>query len=121
MDRQHIFRRDVTREYPMLVRGEGAYVWDDAGTRYLDATSGISVSCIGHGRERVAEALRRQAMTLAYATSGYFANEPAMLLAEHISHYTPGDLNNLFFTNSGSSATETAIKLARRYHLARGN
>ncbi len=121
MDRRHIFRRDVTREYPVLVRGEGAYVWDDAGTRYLDATSGISVSCIGHGRERVAEALRRQAMTLAYATSGYFANEPAMLLAEHISHYTPGDLNNLFFTNSGSSATETAIKLARRYHLARGN
>ena len=117
----HLFRRDVTRDYPVLVRGEGVYVWDDAGNRYLDSTSGISVSCIGHGRERVAEALRRQAMSLSYVTSGCFANEPSMRLAERISRHTPGDLNNLFFVTGGSEATETAIKLARRYHLARGN
>jgi adenosylmethionine-8-amino-7-oxononanoate aminotransferase len=120
MDEGHIFRRDMARPYPLLVRGAGAYVWDDAGHRYLDATAGISVSCTGHGRERVAEALRRQAMTLAYTTSGYFRNAPALQLPERISQLTPGDLNNLFFTTGGSQAVETAIKLARRYHLERG-
>ncbi len=120
MSSGHIFQRDLTRHYPMLVRGEGVYVWDDQGRRYLDSTSGISVSCIGHGRERVAEALRRQAMTLAYTTSGYFTNQPAEALAEQISRLAPGDLNNVFFTTGGSESVETAIKLARRYHLERG-
>lgn len=121
MGEGRILRRDLARDYPVLVRGEGVYVWDEAGRRYLDATSGISVSCVGHGNARVAEALRRQAMTLAYATSGYFANVPAMRLAERIGRLTPGDLHHLFFTTGGSEAVETAIKLARRYHLARGN
>lgn len=117
----HIFRRDMARHYPLLVRGDGAYVWDDAGRRYLDATSGISVSCIGHGRARVADALRRQAVTLAYATSGYFTNRPAEELAEQVSRLAPGDLNSVIFTTGGSESVETALKLARRYHLERGH
>lgn len=76
---------------------------------------------VGHGRTRVADALRRQAATLAYCVSNVFANQPALELAGRLAQLTPGDLNNFQFTSGGSEATEVAIKLARQYHLARGN
>jgi adenosylmethionine-8-amino-7-oxononanoate aminotransferase len=96
-------------------------VWDAEGKRYLDAVAGIAVVNVGHGRARVADAVRRQAATLSYCISNIFANEPAAALAEKLAALTPGDLDHFQFTSGGSEATEVAIKLARQYHLARGN
>ncbi len=115
-----VFPLDPTRSYPVLVRGEGVWVEDETGKRYLDAVAGIAVVNVGHGRARVAEAMRRQAATLAYCISNIFANEPARDLADRLGRLTPGDLKHFQFTSGGSEATEVAIKLARQYHLERG-
>jgi len=116
-----VFPLEPTRVYPVLVRGEGCWVWDADGKRYLDAVAGIAVVNVGHGRARVADAIRRQAATLAYCISNTFANAPANALADKLAALTPGDLDRFQFTSGGSEATEVAIKLARQYHLARGN
>jgi adenosylmethionine-8-amino-7-oxononanoate aminotransferase len=105
---------------PVLVRGEGVYVYDRAGKRYLDAIAGIAVVSVGHGRTEVAEAMARQARELAYCMANVFANEPSQALARRVAALAPGDLNQVFFTSGGSEAVETAIKLARQYHLETG-
>lgn len=112
--------RDVTRRYPRIVRGEGAHIYDDTGKRYLDAIAGIAVVNIGHGRSQVAEALAAQAQTLAYVQSSIFDNQPANELAERVGRFTPSGLNHAYFVSGGSEANETAIKLARQYHVERG-
>jgi adenosylmethionine-8-amino-7-oxononanoate aminotransferase len=112
--------RDVTRHYPRVVRGEGVNVYDDTGKRYLDAIAGIAVVNIGHGRAQVAEAIAAQAQTLSYVQSSIFDNAPANELAERVGRLTPPGLNHSFFVSGGSEATETAIKLARQYHVERG-
>jgi adenosylmethionine-8-amino-7-oxononanoate aminotransferase len=113
--------RDVTRHYPRIVRGEGVNVYDDTGKRYLDAIAGIAVVNVGHGRAQVAEALAAQAQTISYVQSSIFDNQPANELAERVGRFTPPGLNNVFFVSGGSEATETAIKLARQYHVERGD
>ena len=100
---------------PMIVRGEGAYVYDDAGKRYLDGLSGLFTVQVGHGREELADAGARQARQLAYFPIWGYANEPAVALAERLATLAPGDLNRVFFTASGSEAVESAWKLARQY------
>ena len=112
--------RDVTKQYPKIVRGEGVYIYDNTGKRYLDATSGIAVVNIGHGRAEVVKALATQAQTISYLTSVLFDNEPVHQLAERVGRLTPEGLNNTYFVSGGSEATETAIKLARQYHYERG-
>jgi adenosylmethionine-8-amino-7-oxononanoate aminotransferase len=112
--------RDVTRHYPKIVRGEGVNVYDDSGKRYLDAIAGIAVVNVGHGRAQVAEALAAQAQTISYVQSSIFDNQPANDLAERVGRFTPPGLNNAFFVSGGSEATETAIKLARQYHVECG-
>src|SRR5436305_1004914 len=109
--------RDVTRHYPRIVRGEGVNVYDDQGKRYLGAIAGIAVVNVGHGRAQVAEALAAQAQTLSYVQSSIFDNAPAAELAERVGRFTPPGLNHAFFVSGGSEATETAIKLARQYHV----
>jgi adenosylmethionine-8-amino-7-oxononanoate aminotransferase len=113
--------RDVTRHYPKIVRGEGVNVYDDTGKRYLDAIAGIAVVNVGHGRAQVAEALAAQAQTLSYVQSSIFDNAPANELAERVGRFTPPGLSHVFFVSGGSEATETAIKLARQYHVERGD
>ena len=113
--------RDVTRHYPRIVRGEGVNVYDDQGKRYLDAIAGIAVVNVGHGRAQVAEALAAQAQTLSYVQSSIFDNAPAAELAERVGRFTPPGLNHAFFVSGGSEATETAIKLARQYHVERSD
>ena len=100
---------------PMIVRGDGAYVYDDAGKRYLDGLSGLFTVQVGHGRDELAEAGARQAKQLAYFPIWGYANEPAVALAERLATLAPGDLNRVFFTASGSEAVESAWKLARQY------
>jgi len=109
-----------THEVPVIVRGEGAYVWDQHGKRYLDGLAGLFTSQIGHGRTELAEAGSKQASTLAYFPLWTYAHPRAIELAERIAAYAPGDLNRVFFTAGGSEAVESAWKLARQYFRMTG-
>jgi adenosylmethionine-8-amino-7-oxononanoate aminotransferase len=104
----------------MIVRGEGQYVFDQHGKRYLDGLSGLFVSQIGHGRVDVAEAGARQAAELAYFPLWSYAHPRAIELAQRLAGYAPGDLNRVFFTTSGSEAVESAWKLAKQYFRLTG-
>jgi adenosylmethionine-8-amino-7-oxononanoate aminotransferase len=107
-------------EVPIIARGEGCYVYDQHGKRYLDGLSGLFTVQVGHGRTELAEAAARQAETLAYFPVWSFAHEPAITLASRLADMAPGDLNRVFFTPTGGDAVETAIKLARQYFKLRG-
>jgi acetylornithine aminotransferase len=97
-----------------LVRGEGAYVWDDTGKKYLDFLAGIAVNALGHAHPVLIEAITRQVSTIAHV-SNYFASPPQLELAERLLRITgAGDTGRVFFCNSGAEAIEAAIKLARR-------
>lgn len=102
-------------EVPTIVRGEGAYVWDTQGRRYLDGLAGLFVVNAGHGRTELAEAAARQAGELAYFPLWSYAHPRAIELAERIAALTPGDLNRVFFTTGGAESVEAAWKLARAY------
>jgi adenosylmethionine-8-amino-7-oxononanoate aminotransferase len=108
------------QDVPVIVRGEGQYVFDQNGKRYLDGLAGLFVSQIGHGRSEVAEAGARQASELAYFPLWSYAHPQAIELAERLSAMAPGDLNRVFFTSSGSEAVESAWKLAKQYFKAVG-
>ena len=108
-------------EVPIIVRGEGCYVWDDHGNRYLDGLSGLFCVNSGHGRAELGDAMAAQVRDLDFVTVWSYAHPRAIELATRIASLTPGDLNRVFFTNSGSEAVESAIKLARSYHRTRGN
>ena len=109
-----------THEVPVMVRGEGAYVWDQHGKRYLDGLAGLFTSQLGHGRTELAEAGAKQASTLAYFPLWTYAHPRAIELAERLAGYAPGDLNRVFFTSGGSEAVESAWKLARQYFRITG-
>lgn len=118
----HFTRLDAfaDSEVPIIARGEGCYVFDTTGNRYLDGLSGLFTVQVGHGRTELAEAARKQAETLAYFPVWGFAHEPAITLATRLANYAPGDLNRVFFTPTGGDAVETAIKLSRQYWKLRG-
>ncbi|HEV2294902.1 MAG TPA: aspartate aminotransferase family protein [Tepidisphaeraceae bacterium] len=97
-----------------LVRGEGPYVWDDAGNRYLDAFGGVLTVSVGHANPKVTEAIVQQVKTLAH-TSTLYANQPQSDLAEKLASIAPGNLKKSFFTSSGTEANETAVAAARTY------
>ncbi|HUD69590.1 MAG TPA: aspartate aminotransferase family protein [Acidimicrobiales bacterium] len=108
-------------EIPIMVRGEGAYVYDSRGKRYLDGLSGLFLNQLGHGRRDLAEAGARQAAQLAYFPLWTYAHPTAIDLAEKLASLAPGDINRVFFTTGGSEAVESAWKLARQYHRLQGN
>src|ERR671935_621936 len=108
-------------EVPIIVRGEGCYVWDDHGNRYLDGLSALFCVNSGHGRTELGDAMAAQVRELDFITVWSYAHPRAIELASRIASLAPGDLNHVFFTNSGSEAVESAIKLARAYHRTRGN
>ena len=105
---------------PVIVKGEGAYIWDAKGNKYLDALAGLFVSQLGHGREDLAEAAAKQARELAFFPLWSYAHPNAIELAERIAGYAPGDLNRVFFTTGGGEAVETAWKLAKNYFKLTG-
>ena len=109
-----------THEVPVIVRGEGAYVWDQHGKKYLDGLAGLFTSQLGHGRTELAEAGAKQAGTLAYFPLWTYAHPKAIELAERLADYAPGDLDRVFFTSGGSEAVESAWKLARQYFRMTG-
>jgi adenosylmethionine-8-amino-7-oxononanoate aminotransferase len=102
-------------DVPIIVRGEGARIWDDAGRTYLDGLAGLFVVQVGHGRRELAHAAARQAGQLGYFPIWSYAHPPAIDLAERLADYAPGDLNRVFFTTGGGEAVETAWKLAKQY------
>jgi adenosylmethionine-8-amino-7-oxononanoate aminotransferase len=108
-------------DVPIIVRGEGAYVWDEHGNRYLDGLSALFCVNAGHGRTELGEAAARQVEELDFYTIWSYAHPRAIELATRIASLAPGDLNRVFFTSGGSEAVESAIKLARAYHQRTGN
>lgn len=115
-----VFGRDTRIEFPVAVRGEGLFLYDSTGKRYLDASGGAAVSCLGHGHPAVREAIKQQVDRLGYAHTGYFTNEPQEALADELIAHAPPGLTRAFFVTGGSEATEAALKLARQYHVECG-
>jgi adenosylmethionine-8-amino-7-oxononanoate aminotransferase len=105
---------------PTIVRGEGTYIYDSNGRRYLDGLSGLFVVQAGHGRVELAEAAYKQAQDLAFFPIWSYAHPKAVELAERLAGYAPGDLNKVFFTTGGGEAVETAWKLAKQYFKLTG-
>jgi adenosylmethionine-8-amino-7-oxononanoate aminotransferase len=108
-------------EVPVLVRGEGCYVWDEHGKRYLDGLSALFCVNAGHGRAELGEAAAAQAKELGFYTNWSYAHPRAIELAARIAGLAPHDLNRIFFTSGGSEAVESAWKLARNYYRLRGD
>jgi adenosylmethionine-8-amino-7-oxononanoate aminotransferase len=107
-------------EVPIIVRGEGCYVYDEHGKRFLDGLSALFCVNIGHGRGDIAQAGADQAKELGFFTNWSYAHPPAIELAARVASLAPGDLNRVFFTSGGSEAVESALKLCRQYHGLRG-
>jgi adenosylmethionine-8-amino-7-oxononanoate aminotransferase len=116
----HVFHRSLRHEYPFAVRGEGVYLYDRDGRRYLDASGGAAVSCLGHSDRTVTDAIARQLKTLPFAHTSFFSNEPMEALAARLVEGAPRPLAKVYFTSGGSEAMEAALKLARQYHLEKG-
>ena len=115
-----VFYRRLKRDYPRIVRGEGVWLYDAEGNRYLDGCSGAYVCNLGHGVREIAEALADQARRLAYVNGTAFTHDPAEELAEEISKFCPKPLDKSFFLCDGSDAVEAAFKLARQHFAETG-
>lgn len=116
----HVFQRHLRTEYPVAVSGEGPYITDAAGKRYLDASSGAAVSCLGHSNAKVIAAIKAQLDRIPFAHTGFFTNEPVERLADMLIEAAPGDLDRVYFVSGGSEAIEAALKMARQYFLEIG-
>ncbi|MEN3352885.1 MAG: hypothetical protein V7640_1043 [Betaproteobacteria bacterium] len=117
---QHVFHRHTQSDLPVAVRGEGLYIFDRDGKRYLDASGGAAVSCLGHGHPRVVEAIKRQVDQLAYAHTSFFTTEIAETLADTIIADAPAGIERVYFNSGGSEGIEAALKMARQYFLEIG-
>jgi hypothetical protein len=115
-----VFYRKLRRTYPLIVRGEGCWLFDSAGRSYLDGCGGAFVANIGHGVAGIGEAMARQAARVAYVSGMTFTNEAVESLAAEIVARAPGDLDYAYFLSSGSEAVEAALKLARQYWVESG-
>ncbi|WP_396345074.1 aspartate aminotransferase family protein [Haloechinothrix sp. LS1_15] len=116
----HFTRHSDTADIPVIARGDGPYVWDTTGKRYLDGLAGLFAVQVGHGRQELAEAAAKQARELAYFPLWGHAHPAAIELSERLASAAPGDLNRIFLTVSGGEAVETAWKLAKQYYKLRG-
>jgi len=115
-----VFHRNPREPYPIAVRGEGAYLIDRDGRRYLDASGGAAVSCLGHSDGAVVKAIQEQLGTLPFAHTSFFTNEPMEALADALVERAPAPLEKVYFVSGGSEAIEAALKLARQYFVEKG-
>jgi adenosylmethionine-8-amino-7-oxononanoate aminotransferase len=116
----HVFYRQPKSEYPVAVRGQGIEIVDRDGNRYLDASGGAAVSCLGHDHPRVIEAIQAQVAKLAYAHTSFFTTEPAEALADHLIERAPEGIERVYYVSGGSEAVEAALKMARQYFVETG-
>ncbi|QIB03775.1 aspartate aminotransferase family protein [Pseudomonas frederiksbergensis] len=106
----------------IMSRGEGCWVWDEFGNRYLDGLAGLYCVNVGYSHgEEIGEAIKAQMCKLPYFSNWSFAHEPSIRLAAKVASLAPPSMNRVFFTSSGSESNESAMKLIRQYHLARGD
>ncbi len=116
-----VFPRVLDKPLPQAVKSQGVWIEDSDGRRYLDASGGAVVVNVGHGREEIAAAVAEQLRTLTYVHPTMFTSPSLEALSRALAARTPGELDRFYFMASGSEAVETAVKLARQIHLARGN
>ena len=117
----HILHRQTKTSLPVIAGGEGIFLIDTNGKRYLDGSGGAAVSCLGHGHPKVTQAIKDQLDRIAFAHTGFFTNEPAEELADWLCQHAPGDFGRVVFTAGGSEAVEAALKVARQIHTERGD
>jgi adenosylmethionine-8-amino-7-oxononanoate aminotransferase len=115
-----VFHRHLKSHYPVAVAGDGPYLIDQAGKRYLDGSGGAAVSCLGHGHPAVVAAVKAQIEKLEFAHTGFFTSEPAEALAQDLIAHAPAGLSQVYFVSGGSEAVEAALKLAVQYHAECG-
>ena len=115
----YLFSR-ATGKLLTITRGEGVYMWDDEGNRYIDGSAGPVCVNIGHGVKEVADAVARQMAEISYAHSSHFTTGTVLEFAERLAKFAPPSLNRVYVCSGGSEATEASAKLARQYHLERG-
>jgi adenosylmethionine-8-amino-7-oxononanoate aminotransferase len=116
----HVFHRNPRHDYPVAVAGDGCHVIDASGKRYLDASGGAAVSCLGHSDAGVVAAIKSQLDRLAFAHTSFFSNEPMEALADALIAQAPAGIARAYFCSSGSEAVESALKLARQYFIEIG-
>ena len=116
----YVFHRNPKHAYPTAVAGDGPYLIDATGKRYLDGSCGAAVSCLGHSDREVREAIKQQLDRLAFAHTSFFTNEPMEALAEDLIRHAPSGMARVYFVSGGSEAMEAALKLARQYFVEIG-
>lgn len=119
-DSSAVFHRSLEKNYPAAVGGEGVYLHTSDGRKILDGSSGAAVSCLGHGHQEVIDSICQQARQLSFAHTSFFTSDPAEDLARFILDKSSGSFDKVLFLTSGSEAIESALKLARQYHLYKG-
>jgi len=115
-----ILHRQIRGELPVAIGGDGVYLQDSTGKRYIDASGGAAVSCLGHSDADVKRAIRDQLDRLAYAHTSFFTTEAAEELADTLIKDAPAGLSHVYFVSGGSEAVEAALKMARQYFVERG-
>lgn len=117
MNSNYIMQRDISADLPIAVKGDGIYLIDSNGKKYLDGCSGAAVSCLGHSDASVINAIKDQLDKLAYAHTSFMTSEPTEKLAEMLVNKAPDNIEKVYFLSGGSEAVETALKLVRQYYL----
>lgn len=120
MTRTYLIKPILDHKYPFITNGKGIYLYDDQGKEYIDGSSGAVTASIGHGVQEIIEAMKEQSEKVSFVYRSQFSTDVAERLAEKMSEISPGDLNWSFFVNSGSEATETAMKIAIQYWQEKG-
>jgi adenosylmethionine-8-amino-7-oxononanoate aminotransferase len=115
-----VFHRAPKQTLPIAVAGDGIEIIDSTGKRYIDASGGAAVSCLGHSNQRVIDAIKRQAQQLPYAHTSFFTTQVAEELADRLVKDAPQGLEHVYFVSGGSEAIEAALKLARQYFVEKG-
>ncbi|HSV54692.1 MAG TPA: aminotransferase class III-fold pyridoxal phosphate-dependent enzyme, partial [Burkholderiaceae bacterium] len=119
-DTTHVFHRHLHHVPPTAVSGNGVYLTDASGKKYLDASGGAAVSCLGHGHPDVLAAMHAQIDKLAYAHTSFFTTEVAEQLAHQLIRTAPSGISHVYFVSGGSEAMEAAMKMARQYFVEAG-
>ena len=116
----HVFPRHTKSELPVIASGDGVYLIDELGKRYIDGSCGAATSCLGHSNAKVIQAIKSQLDSVAYAHTGFFTSQSAEELADKLIAHAPKGIKKAYLVSGGSEAVEAALKLARQYFIEKG-